>query len=1008
MWLGLALLVLAGVFTHPLWRHLGQGIPYGYHVVPGFEVVPLMPGDHLQFLYWCWLLGDNLAGHSPLFGNPYEFNTFLSAGLPGFANFPLSLLYLMFWPLGLAGAYNALVLSSYLLAGLAAYALANEVLEDRLAALPAALVFALLPFRAAQTLSGHLYGFAAFLMPLTLWCLERGLKRRSWGWGLGAGLCLLAMARMEGHLIYYTALMLGLYLPLRLLFWDQDQHPQDGRARQALPAALGGLCLGLAAHLAQMRTAGAAWWSPGLAQSLGVYLLLALGAWLLLARLAQALGQVGSQEARRLAGRGFWPLLLAPLYAVQFWIDLPHLGAALTALLALAGLGLLAPPLWRARRLPRPPLGWWRPLWPLALGLAGGAGFMIHIKRSIFAASIASQGRGLNEVSLFSPHLSDLFDPANVHMEKLIHFGWALGGLALLGLGMLVLARPRTGRQAPQASLWAGLGLLFTLLCLGPTFTPLPLYQALYKLVPYFNFPRVPGRLIIFAVLMWSLLAGWALRELSAAWRPGAGWRSPLLAALVGGAILLSLWPPTPAGVCLLPPAGPLEEAIRQEMPDGPRGQTRLLGLPIWPGDSHQSSIYDLTIARTGAAMVNGYSPVVSRAYVEQVYTPLYALDFGLLDGPALATLERLKVPLVAFHDDDQVYPRKISPFPPALARQRLLASGAFSLERQAGTVFLLRRQAGAPLDPAPGRVVSPVVSLWEAESLGRNTGRLVDDPQASGWGLMFAESPRVGDPLGPRLARAGGNVAQARTGRDRPGFLCFGPYKAFPPGDYRAVFRLRRGPGPLPGYIEVVSEGGQRILARAQLTPERLPADGAWHDVELPFSLSGLTILELRCQFAGGSDLDLDVVLVGFRDAQPPDGYYRAQDLWRQTGDLLADASAPGGLAVLAKAGYHPPLYLMHGPQVTAGPGRYRARFRLAAQGANHAQALLADLVVATDLGRLPLGHRVLLGSDLGQEYRDLEVDFSLERRCELDLRVRFAGGGSLRLAGARLQKLD
>ncbi len=1005
----LALLVLAGVHTHPLWRYLATGIPYGYHVVPGFEVVPLMPGDHLQFLYWCWLLGDNLLGHSAWLSNPYEFNTFLSAGMPGFANFPLSLLYLLFWPLGLVGAYNALVFTSYLLAGLAAYALAHEVLEDRLAALPAALVYALLPFRAAQTLSGHLYGFAAFLVPLTLWCLERGLKRRSWAWGLGAGVCLLAMARMEGHLIYYTALLLGLYLPLRLLFWDQDQEPQAGGVRQALPPALAGLSLGFTAHLAQWRAGrAAALWSPGLAETLAVYLLLCLGAWLLLARLAQALGRLGPEQARRLAARGFWPLLLAPLYAVQFYLDLPHLGAALAGALALAGLLLLLPPLWRARRLPGPPLGFWRPLWPLALGLTGGAGFMIHIKRTIFAASIASQGRGLSEVSLFSPRLGDLFDPANVNMERIIYSGWALGGLALLGLILLLLARPRAARQAGLATLWAGLGLLFTLLCLGPTLPALPLYQALYKLVPYFNFPRVPGRLIIFAVLMWTLLAGWVLRELSAAWRAGGRWRSALLGGLLSAALLMSIWPPTPAGVCLLPPAGPLEETIRRELPGGPQGQTRLLGLPIWPGDSHQSSIYDLTIARTGAAMINGYSPVVPRAYIEQVYDPLYPLDFGLVDAPALAMLQRLRVPLVTFHDDDQVYPRKISPFPPALARQRLLASGAFTLEQQAGTVFLLRRRPGAVADPQPGRVVSPVVSLWEAESLGRTTGRLVEDPQASGWGLLFQEAPRLGAPLGPRLPRPQGNVAQARVGRDQPGHLCYGPFKAFPPGDYQAVFRLRRGPGGVPGHIEVTSQAGQNPLARADLTPERLPADGAWHDVPLPFNLRQLTVLELRCYFAGVSDLDLDVVLVGFRDARPADGYYRAQDLWRQTGDLLADPQAPGGYAVLARAGYHPPLYIMHGPQVTAAPGRYRARFKLAAQGHNQPASQLADLVVATDLGRIPLGRRTVLGSDLGPEYRDLAVDFSLKRRCELDLRVRFAGGGSLRLAGVTLDKLD
>lgn len=1019
--LGLSLLLLAGVHTHPLWRHLGQGIPYGYHVVPGFELVPLMPGDHLQFLYWCWLLSDNLAGNSPLFSNPYEFNTFLSAGLPGFANFPLSLLFVLFLPLGLAGAYNALVFLSYLLAGLAAYALARQVLNDRLAALPAALVFALLPFRAAQTLSGHLYGFAAFLLPLTLWCLERGLARRSWAWGAGAGLCLVAMARMEGHLIYYTALMLGLYVPLRLLLGGRDPEPaadppppepESGPAAgagQALPPVLAGLCLGLTAHLAQVRLGrAAAFWSAGLAETLGVYLLVNLGAWLLLAGLAASLAGLGRGQARRLAGRGFWPLLLSPLYAVQFFLDVPHLGTLLTGLLALAGLALLLPPLWRARRRPRVAPGWWRPVLPLALGLLAGAGFMIHVKRSIFAASIAGQGRGLDEVRLFSPRLGDLFDPANVHMERLIYFGWALGGLALLGLLMLVLNRPRRADQAGLASLWAGLGLLFTLLCLGPSLPALPLYQALYKFMPYFNFPRVPGRLIIFAVLMWALLAGWALRELSAAWRRGAAWRRPALGVGVGAAVLLSIWPPTPAGVCLLPPAGPVEEAIRREMPQGPRGQARLLGLPIWPGDSHQSSIYELTMARTGAAMVNGYSPVVARAYVEQVFSPLYPLDLGLVDAPALQTLERLQVPLVAFHDDDLVYPRKISPFPPALARNRLLASGAFTLETQAGNVFLLRRQAQAAPDPSPGRVVSPVVSLWEAEDLKRGTGRLADDPQASGWGLLFAEAPALGAPLGPRLPRAGGNLAQARAGRDRPGFLSFGPFKAFPPGDYRVAFRLRRGPGPIPGHVEVASDSGQTILARAELSPERLPADGAWHDVELPLTLEALTILELRCFFAGQSDLDLDLVLVGFAGGQPADGFYRAADLWRQTGDLLADQRVPGGWAVLARAGYHPPLYVMHGPQVSREPGRYRARFSLAAQGAHDPQARLADLVVATDLGRLPLGRRALLGSDLGPEYRDVSVDFSLQRRCELDLRVRLTGGGSFCLAGVSLERLE
>jgi hypothetical protein len=306
--------------------------------------------------------------------------------------------------------------------------------------------------------------------------------------------------------------------------------------------------------------------------------------------------------------------------------------------------------------------------------------------------------------------------------------------------------------------------------------------------------------------------------------------------------------------------------------------------------------------------------------------------------------------------------------------------------------------------------VVSPVVSLWEAEHLYRNTGVLVDDPEASGWGLMFREAERIGGPLGPRYRRARGNLARAVPGRDRKGFLSFGPYRAYPPGRYRARFRLRRGSESAgsPGWIEVSTDQGRRSLARRELNRQVLPADGRWHDVALTFTLEAPTDLELRTWFNGSSTLELDVVLVEFQGGRPADGFYRAQDLWRQTGDLVADARVPGGLAVRARAGYHPPLYLMHGPQVTVEPGRWRARFRLALEGSAPARAPVAWLVVATDLGRRPFAWRLVRAGDLGRAYRDLELVFTVPRRCELGLRVKFAGGAGLRLAGVRLQKME
>jgi hypothetical protein len=96
--------------------------------------------------------------------------------------------------------------------------------------------------------------------------------------------------------------------------------------------------------------------------------------------------------------------------------------------------------------------------------------------------------------------------------------------------------------------------------------------------------------------------------------------------------LALDTWPMTITGISLLPPEGKVEAAIRENLPTGSKADKRLLGLPIWPGDSHQSSAYELLTTRTRAKMINGYSPVVPRAYVEKVFKPLYSLDLGLVD----------------------------------------------------------------------------------------------------------------------------------------------------------------------------------------------------------------------------------------------------------------------------------------------------------------------------------------------------------------------------------------
>ena len=1007
----LAILVISLFHLSPLLGYFNQAIPFSYVPYTGYDRMPLMPGDHLQFYYWSWIMVDNLFGPSQFFTNPYEFNTFLSAGTPVFANFPFSLLYVAFYPLGSVSAYNLLVIISYALAGLFAFLLAREVLEDWLPALPAAFLYAFLPFRAAQTLSGHLNGFVAFLVPACLFCLERGLKRKSWSWGLLAGFSVFVMSLMEGHLVYYTTLFLGMYLPLRIAFYLKDPPSKDAtepiQGSLALVPLAVGLVVGAAAHLQEVRAGRIDFFSIWLASSLLVYMLSALAAWLLGSWLVMSLTSLGTGQARRLAARSMLPLALLGLYPLQLAVSIPHFGAILS-LAAVAGWAwLLFPALWRNRRRLRLPLDRLAPLWTLALGVAAGAAYMMHIKSKVFNASIASKGRTLEEVKLFAPTIKDFFDPSNIHVEGFLYLGLGIPLLALIALALLAAFRQGAKPKAYLASIWAALAVLLSILCMGPRLPGVHLYSFLYKHVPFFNFPRVPGRLFLYAALMFMLLAGWGLKQILK--RPAQRKHAAIAALIIAAFFTWDLWPPLKPGICLIPPPGPIEQGVKAHLPTGPGADKRLLGLPIWPGDSHQSSAYEYIITNTRALTMNGYAPVTPSAYRDKIYWPLDPMNRGETSAQILKLLEKNQVGLIAFMDNEQIYPRKISPYPPSLARKRLLAAHAISYLGQAGNCFFMGVDYKAPPGPPASQVTSPVTSLWEAHFLRRDTGRLVEDKNASGWGLLFKQPATPLGPLGPRKIRFAGNVAEAKAGRDKPGHLSFGPYQTFPSGNYTAFFRLRRGKGGGPvGHVDVSVDSGKKVLAKLLLAPDVLPADGKWHDVPLDFRLDKSRRLEFRTYYNGKSDLALDVVLVKFSDRLKVADFYPAAELWRQTGDLAKDDRVPGGQAVKAKAGWHPPLYLMHGPQQTLEQGKYRAVFTLAKDGGRAAFGpVAAELVVATDLGQRPLGHLAVKSSDLAKGYREFAVEFALTRRCEIGLRALYREGADLLLAGARLERL-
>lgn len=1028
----LFLFLMAGIlFTWPLTPHFFSNIPYALKPIEGFEQVPLVPGDHLQTYYWFWLLSDNFFGKSALFTNPYEFNGPMGPMSAVYANFPFSLLYVLLLPLGPIGAYNGLILLSFLFCGLAMFLLTWHWTRDFWASLLAGLVFAVFPYRVSHIAGGQLSGYIVFLLPLCLYFVELTLERGRWIYGGAAGLCIVLMSLMEPHISFITAMTLGIYLPCRILLVrafpltpaQEKKSPGMGLAG----VLAGGWSLSLFLWMGLGKKAGLPFWHLHMIQPLILGTLTALFGWFFLSAFLARTTILSFVEARSLIGKGFFFFVLLLFYALKFLLPIPHLGQALASIsfgLFLAFLIILG--IKKRDRFPlfdRIPII--KVLLGVGIGLAIASAYLIHIKTTVFLPSLAGKGRGLSEVLLFSPKVSNFFFWQDLNFERFVFLGWGLVILATLGLVPLFRGHPnQTGKRA-----LAGLiGFLALVLTLGPTLNYFPLYQFLYHYFPFFNYPRVPARFVMVGVIFLCLLAAMGLAGLRD-WLSARGWIGvrrwiPLLIIV---AVVAEYHSCQPLGLSIMTGSNRIYQEIQNRLPKG----RMVLELPIWPGDSHQSSAYEYTVTRTGKPMINGYAPVVFRDYIREVFWPLYPLDFGEFGAQQKEKLSKLKVDLVTFHDNFQIYSEKVSPFPPRLALKRLrTASGLEALgQDQDITLFKVKdpsqespkatqspswpvtdrkmKRIGIPVADNEGGTVngsyitSPVQAVYYVTNLRQETGSIHWDPFASGYKLLMEEKSVTKGKLIPRPG-ARGNIVSALPGRDRPGYLAGGGHRFFPAGKYRARFRLKAVTKVSQldlGRIEIV-EGKTKTLAQKALRGGDFIPSGNWADIPLEFEISRSREIGFRVFFNGQAPLSLNVVIVSFSDQDTGPGSVEAEDLLRQTGTVNPDPLASGKEAVLGKAGFHPPIYLCYGPYRTFEPGSYRACFYLRLKDLpvlpDDSEVVLLE--VATDMGKRVFSSRKVFIPELrADRYQAIEVDFNVPFRCELGFRVKYLGGADL-----------
>jgi hypothetical protein len=870
-------LALGLAYTAPLIWHFREALPYAYAVSPERRFQALVPGDQLQYYYFLCLADDMVHGRVAWFQDPYQFSAPDPSTRYNFFFLPFSLLFAAAAPLGRITAYNLLLLLSFPATALSTFLLARRLGADALGSAVAAAALTLLPYRVASLAGGHPTGATFFLLPLTVYFLEDSWQKGRRASAAAAGTCLVCLAVNEPHFLYFFVFLLPLWLLFAFWRLEAERSP-TGFASAGAWLAVAALGPTIAVAVRSTRRDGAVWSPADLVMLLIVLWSLLALAWRMTAELRARAGEVGEDMWAREA-RSYVPLLLLGIYGVQVHLDVPHLGFALAvstvAALVVCKTGLLRAVAILSRRenyrvAARRLLG----LWPVAAGFLAAVALLFEYKASFIDPAGQGSGRSLREIELFAPQPIDFFRRSSTVLTKELYPGMAVAALALAGL---------TAREGRAMVLVA---LVFGALALGPNAPQwLPFYPAAFHLVPFFSIIRQPGKLFAVTAVALALASAFGVTAIGRR----LGCRSRLtVAALALAAILIDFSSVLPFGISTLP----VHNAAYSEVA-ARAGGSNLLELPLWPGDSAFSSIYQYWATRTRVPMVNGYSPTAPRDYVERVYRPLESMNLGELGEDQNRLLDELRVQLVTLHRD--AYPPKVGLYPYRFALAVMRHDPNLNAVATDDGVYLFER-VPTRYQPWDETVPWPMGVMFEAESLTVGSGKRVGGYDASG-----------------------GTLVRGRSGGDRP--VVFGPYRPMPRGRYEVRFRVRGH-----GRVEVSTDLGRSELAAAEVR------EAKWTEVPLELELARSRTVEFRVWSGSAAEpaAEVDWVLVtkldGRGDSSGPQRF-EAEDLTALHGsDQESPKASAGAYAVLE---YPAGAMARDGPYRVFGPGRIEIAVR-------------------------------------------------------------------------------
>ncbi len=578
-----------------------------------------------------------------------------------------------------------------------------------------------------------------------------------------------------------------------------------------------------------------------------------------------------------------------------------------------------------------------------------------------------SKGRTVEEVALFSPEPSGLWDVNPDNPQNLIYLSFSAPALLLIAIGFGIRQLRHLPHPQKKFVMAEGLLLFFGLvvvliLAMGPSLILEigPKYwRALCTVIPPYEMIRQPTKIFVLAPSLLAVLLVF----------PFAGtcklpkFSGPLLLFL-GLGIALETGSRIDPTISLLDNGNAAYAAIRSDA-EAQDEIPRALAIVLWPGDAHWSSLYQYYAIRHQIRMINGYRPHVMAGYFDDVFMRYNPLNQGYASDEILDHLLNRGIQYLVLHED--AFPEKVSPFGVGQTLAGLLLHPRIQFLERENAIWSFRISPttdAANVLNAPWDIASPTL-VWPLSYYG---------PKADD---AVPELERQQDPSAYQQQFVSLRAESTQ-------FLKIAPYPTVYRDNLRISLRYRG-----QGTLRPVFRAGQWETESSEVSLQ----SAAWAWVELPFpKFTGFeNDLELRLEVTNGS-LDLDVAMMmdgpSVLNMQPGESlfipaasFFHAGYTDMETGEVVMDPD---------RVPYDEVLY---GPRLPFPAGRYRITFR-------------ADGPLNNDLGTLRV-RKPVEGEPMRLPGSDLDFLYTQPSNLPLEFAYTYPRKASVRIKGMDITRL-